>query len=392
MSEVALIGEVCEVVNGATPKTATESFWGGDIQWITPAEMGGLASPYLARTKRTLTDEGLSSCSARLLPPQSVILSSRAPIGHLVINTEPMATNQGCKGLVPNNDLDSKFLFYYLQSIRERLNDLGSGTTFLELSASKLRQVPIPLPPLNEQRRIVATLDEALGEIGELKRNRQAKIEAFDDVKASMLTELLYPNPGAAAKEWQTVRLGEAFPTKTGGTPPKSEADNYGDFLPFAKPPELNSAVINSTPDGLSKHGAAGARTAPPGSILVSCIGVLGKVGKVGRLLAFNQQINAILPNNDVAVPDFVFYVAESPSFQRQLHELATGTTVPIVNKSKFNSIQLLLPPLDEQRRIVATLDEAALAVDSGKAAGTEELKLADAMASSLMTELLTAA
>jgi type I restriction enzyme S subunit len=91
-------------VNGGTPKTGVAACWGGMHMWITPAEMGGRGDPYVEETERRLTDAGIAA--ANLLPPNSVILSSRAPIGHLVINTVPMATNQGCKGLVPKVGLD----------------------------------------------------------------------------------------------------------------------------------------------------------------------------------------------------------------------------------------------------------------------------------------------
>lgn len=153
--ETKRIGEVCTVLNGGTPKTGVADYWGGEHRWITPAEMGGRETPYVEETERTLTDAGLANSSARLLPPQSVILSSRAPIGHLVINIEPMAFNQGCKGLVPNNGLHHKFLYYYLGSIVELLDSLGTGATFRELSGAKLKEVRLPVPPLAEQQRIV---------------------------------------------------------------------------------------------------------------------------------------------------------------------------------------------------------------------------------------------
>lgn len=131
--QIKKIGDVCEVVNGGTPKTDVAAYWDGPHQWVTPAEMGKRSSPYISKTTRTITDAGLQNSSARLMPLHSVILSSRAPIGHLVINTEPMATNQGCKGLIPTSNIDAKFLFYYLSSIVPLLNDLGSGATFKEL-------------------------------------------------------------------------------------------------------------------------------------------------------------------------------------------------------------------------------------------------------------------
>jgi len=169
----ATIADVCDVVNGGTPKTGVAANWGGKYMWITPAEMGGRSDPYVGETERQLTDLGLTA--ANLLPTHSVILSSRAPIGHLVINTVPMATNQGCKGLVPKASLDHKFLFYYLGSVVGLLNDLGTGATFKELSSGKLKQVPIALPPLPEQQRIVAILDEALVGLATASANADKK-------------------------------------------------------------------------------------------------------------------------------------------------------------------------------------------------------------------------
>ena len=116
------IGEVCEIVNGGTPKTNVPEYWRGRNLWITPAEMGKRVTPYVSDTVRKITDLGLQDSSAQMLPPDSVILSSRAPIGHLVINTRPMATNQGCKGLIPTAQLQHKFLFYYLFLISIKLH------------------------------------------------------------------------------------------------------------------------------------------------------------------------------------------------------------------------------------------------------------------------------
>jgi len=105
------LDEVSRIVNGGTPNTKVDDYWGGLHYWITPAEMSNRSSPYVSKTNRTLTYTGLQKSSAQLVPPLSVILSTRAPIGHLVINTEPMAFNQGCRGLVPNENIHYKYLF-----------------------------------------------------------------------------------------------------------------------------------------------------------------------------------------------------------------------------------------------------------------------------------------
>ncbi|MCB5198776.1 restriction endonuclease subunit S [Loktanella sp. TSTF-M6] len=182
-----------------------------------------------------------------------------------------------------------------------------------------------------------------------------------------------------AALNWIQTTVGEAFKTVTGGTPPKSDETLYGATVPFIKPPELINGTINTASDGLSAKGAERAKIAPKGSVLVSCIGNLGKIGLATKDVAFNQQINAIFPHYVSALPEFVFYLTLSPSFQGQLSALSSGTTVSIVNKSRFNSISIALPPLGEQKRIIAVLDQAFAALDRARA--NAEANLSDASA-----------
>ena len=157
---------------------------------------------------------------------------------------------------------------------------------------------------------------------------------------------------------WKDSTLGELFEIVTGTTPSKSKAEFYGDFMPLIKPPELHGGSIEKSTDGLSELGSKQARILPPDSVLVSCIGNLGKLGMNSSPVAFNQQINAIKPNYEIAIPKFVFYYCMSNKFREQLHYLASGTTVSLVNKTKFKSIKISLPSLNEQQRIVSILDE----------------------------------
>ncbi|MBB3183369.1 type I restriction enzyme S subunit [Halomonas fontilapidosi] len=165
--------------------------------------------------------------------------------------------------------------------------------------------------------------------------------------------------------DWQTGQLGDFFEIVTGGTPPKAKKEMYGSYMPLVKPPELTGAGVQSGEDFLSEEGAAASRILPVGSVLVSCIGNLGKIGISKVELATNQQINSIKPNAGKAFPEFVFYLVQAPHFSDQLHRLASGTTVSIVNKSKFKSILVDLPSLPEQKNIVATLDEAFEGIDT---------------------------
>ena len=188
---------------------------------------------------------------------------------------------------------------------------------------------------------------------------------------------------------WIATTLGEAFITSTGSTPPKSNSDFYGQFMPLVKPPELCDSTLDSAEDGLSESGTQVARTLPPNSILVSCIGNLGKIGMNTVPVAFNQQINAIHPDPGKAVPEFMFFQTLGGRFREQLEAMASGTTVPIVNKSKFNSIEIVLPPLPEQQRIVTLLDEAFDGIATAKAHAEKNLQNARAIFESHLESVL---
>ena len=137
--KIKKLGEVSEIINGGTPKTNIPEYWEGDIYWITPADLGKLSVPIVDNTPRKLSSLGLEKSSAKIFPKNSVILSTRAPIGHLAINQVPMSTNQGCRGIVPSKNLDVWFLFYFLKKNVDLLDSLGTGVEKPTQTA--------PLPP-----------------------------------------------------------------------------------------------------------------------------------------------------------------------------------------------------------------------------------------------------
>lgn len=152
------LSDIGTVVGGATPSTTVEKFYGGDIPWLTPKDLSGFKDRYIERGERNITQEGLNSCSAHLLPENSVLFSSRAPIGYVAIAKNPIATNQGFKSIIPNANVDSLFLYYALKYNKEKIEAMGSGTTFKEVSGAIMKNFEISLPPLEEQRRIAGIL------------------------------------------------------------------------------------------------------------------------------------------------------------------------------------------------------------------------------------------
>jgi len=166
-------------------------------------------------------------------------------------------------------------------------------------------------------------------------------------------------------EEWTVATLGNVCEAITGTTPPKNDIENYGNDVPFVKPPQLNDKPINDAPEKLSIKGAKCARILPSNSVLVTCIGNLGRTA-INRIpVAFNQQINALIPSK-ILISSFLYYQAQSPNFRKQLEGLASATTVTIVNKGKFETIQISISPLPEQHRIVAKIEELFSELDKG--------------------------
>ena len=155
------MGDVCRIVNGSTPRSKVAEYWNGNICWVTPADLGSLDTPYIEGSKRMITQAGYQSCSTTLVPPGTVIISSRAPIGHIGIAKAPICTNQGCKSLVPSKNIDSQFLYWRLRDSVDDLRALGAGATFAEVNKRTVTEFRILLPPLAEQRRIADLMGTA---------------------------------------------------------------------------------------------------------------------------------------------------------------------------------------------------------------------------------------
>jgi type I restriction enzyme S subunit len=186
--EVRTLEDLSEsIAQGGTPDTSVPDYWNGEIAWITPAEMADdAAHHYTERTLRTITPSGLSNSSAVLLPVNSVIISSRAPIGYVTINKVPMATNQGCKGIVPKKGIYHEFLYFSLLHAKPRLNDLGAGAGFKEISASTLKAFSIAVPDYPEQQKIA----DCLSSLDELIAHETKKLEALKAHKKGLMQQL----------------------------------------------------------------------------------------------------------------------------------------------------------------------------------------------------------
>lgn len=177
------LAELGEIVGGATPSTKDEQNYGGDIAWITPKDLSTLKGRFISRGERNITEKGLRSCSAQIMPKNAVLFSSRAPIGYVAIAANPVCTNQGFKSIVANSDNDPMFLYYLLKYNKNAIEAMGSGTTFKEVSGSTMRgiRVYVPISKAEQQRiaAILSALDEKIAINRAINENLERQAQAI---------------------------------------------------------------------------------------------------------------------------------------------------------------------------------------------------------------------
>ena len=181
--------EIADIRSGGTPSTSNPDFWNGEVPWCTPTDITALGhGKYIVNTMKKISESGLLKSSAELIPEQSIIMTSRATIGDCAINKTPVATNQGFKNLVPRNGIDTEFLYYLMQTQKERLLALCGGSTFLEIGKRQLAKLMVKLPKVSEEQKAIGqTLADMDAELEAL----ETRLEKARQIKQGMMQELL---------------------------------------------------------------------------------------------------------------------------------------------------------------------------------------------------------
>lgn len=189
------IEDIGIVVGGATPSTKDSSNYDGNIPWITPKDLANHNGRYISHGERMISLQGFNNCSCQMLPKNSILFSSRAPIGYIAIANNELCTNQGFKSIIPNNNIvDSLFLYYLLVYYKPVIENMGSGTTFKEVSGSVMKNLAINIPEIDEQKKIAAilsSLDDKIELNRRINRNLEQQAQALFNYYLIERTDLL---------------------------------------------------------------------------------------------------------------------------------------------------------------------------------------------------------
>ncbi|GGS00484.1 type I restriction modification enzyme protein S [Micromonospora fulviviridis] len=383
----ARLSDCCEIVSGATPKTGVEEYWDGEIPWATPKDLSVLRGTYIHDTPRKITAAGLRSCAASVLPAGSVLLSSRAPIGHVAINTIPMATNQGFKSLVPDaRAVEAKYLYWWLKGNRSYLEGLGNGATFKEISKAVVAQVEIPLPPLEEQRRIAEVLNRA----DEVRTKRREALAHLDDLTQSIFLDMFATE---ASNAWPTVTVADVADQRKGSirTGPFGSQLLHSEFVDHGVAVlGIDNAVSNEFRwderrfISEEKYQQLARYAVHPGDVLITIMGTCGRCAVVPDDIprAINtKHLCCITLDAGRCMPAFLHrYFLTHPAARRYLQQTAKGAIMAGLNMEIIKALPVVLPPLALQQAFVKRLR----GVERMKASHRASLAELDALFASL--------
>lgn len=390
------LGGVTQVIGGGTPSTSKKEYYdGGTISWLSPVDLSNYNDIYISHGNKMITLEGLNNSSAKLLPKDTVCLTSRAPIGYVAIAENELSTNQGFKSFLPSPTYLARFLYWYLKGNKELLESKASGTTFLELSASKAATIEFPLPPLTEQQRIVERIEELFAKLDEAKERLQEVVDSFAVRKAAILhkaftgelTKQWRLENGVSDESWEEKKLGEICKIGSGGTPSRKHAEYYNGNIPWIKTGELAWNVITEAEEYITEEAVlnSSAKMHCAGSVLVAMYGqglTRGKAAILGINATTNQAVCSLKPL-ELLMSEFLFYYFMKNYWQ--FREEAVGGNQPNYSAKMISSWIISLPTLPEQHEIVRLIDDLLARERSAQQAAEQALASIDLMKKSIL-------
>ncbi|WP_096026743.1 restriction endonuclease subunit S [Campylobacter lanienae] len=358
--EVKKLKDIGKISSGGTPSTSNDNNFGGNIAWITPADLTGYKDKFISKGKRNLSEAGLKNSSAKILPKGTILFSSRAPIGYVAIAQNEISTNQGFKNLTPNESVISEYVYYYLLGSKNLAEQSASGTTFKEISATAFSNLPIPLPPLSEQKAIADKLDDSFAKIENAITNLINAKENLKLYKQSVLKSAFNGDllPNTSPTHWEVKKLGEICEIMDNQRKPINSSEREKRLI--------------SAKQKFPYYGATG-QVGFIDDYIFDCEAILlgedgapfldffkDKAYMVSGKFWVNNHAHILKAKNKISLNAFICYFLNTLDYSPYV----SGTTRLKLNQSSMKNIEIPLPPLSEQNLIVAEIDRRFAIVD----------------------------
>ena len=400
---------VFSVVSGATPDSNNQEYWDGDILWITPEELGNRNSYYIADTRRKITRAGYKYSGVTVVPSHSIVLSKRAPIGHLALLQSPAGSNQGCFLLTPKCEMDSRYFYYYLSSKVGYLQALGSGSTFTELRSNDLKSIQIPKPPLHQQRAVADYLDRETALLDALVAAKEYLLKLLIEKRQALITYAVTGGIGPSALPrtrgmswprgipayWRIGRLKDFGSLLAGVGFPHEFQGVDGESLPFYKVGDLATSIDDrfmAQPSNTISFETAmklRARVVPKGAIVYAKIGaalLLNRRRITTVPCVIDNNMTAYIPCKEILTSEWTFYWTSTLDFGI----FANPGAVPSLSEGDQAQLPIALPPVDEQLAIIDYLDRETGLLDKLVTRTRETIALLKERRSALIAAAVT--
>lgn len=384
--------------SGATPSSGVEEYWDGDINWVTPEDLGKIADRYVRETRRRITEEGYKNCGVNLASAGSIVLSKRAPIGQTAILAVPSTCNQGCFLLTKLDGVDERFYFYSLVHLRPALEALGRGSTFMELSADDLRSISLPFPNEDRQRLIADYLDRETARIDGLIAEKERMLALLEEKRAALISRVvtrgLDPNAplkpsgqewlGEIPAHWRVERAKNLFTVRD-----ERSDDGSEELLTVS---HITGVTSRSEKDVymFEADDKAGYKRCMPGDLAINTLWAwMGAMG-ISPLAGIVSPDYHVYTSKGELLTEYVDLLCRSRPFVAEVSRWSKGVWSSRLRlyPENFFEMRLPVPPHDEQAAIVHAVE-----ADQRKAnALCESLHLSITLAKERRSALITAA
>lgn len=362
-----------EIVGGATPSTKCEDYYGGSIPWITPKDLSSFKGRYITSGERNITEKGLASCSAQMMPKDAVLFTSRAPIGYIAIASQSVCTNQGFKSIVVNKKADPLFVYYLLKYNKDAIEAMGSGTTFKEVSGKTMRAVKVRIPlDVSYQKRIAAVLDSLDTKI----ENNERINDNLQQQAMSLYAEMFL---NSSDSNVTSGTLSDIAVITMGQSPSGSSYNEDGVGEVFYQ----GRAEFGFRFPKRRLFTTEPKRMAEAGDVLLSVRAPVGDLNIAYERCCIGRGLGAI--HSKTGHSSFVLYTMFALRSQLDVFN-GEGTVFGSINRDALNAIPIDIPPVTE----IDQFEVAAHPIDELIRANYEENCRLEAIRDSLLPKLMS--